>query len=404
MEIRAAQPCASLPQAAPPPNLGLASLRAEYAALGQQALKLAQDGSVRFPEIRRALTEATRHGRMAFLALQRTRETDEESPSSTVAATLLARYAQELDAVGRRVADLRRLDSYLLELRHLHAELVHSGRSRCFLVRGLARRISFDLLESAEGRFSISTPSAVRQEPGGWLASAIQTARTLVRMAHLSGFPQPRIELLASAALLNDLGLTFWSEVRGIPPQELRRDHREDFLRHPRLSAALAAGMDDAPGALPALIAHHHESLDGSGYPDRLRKWSCSSDDRLVQAAVRFVELEAAQSSESDEDVPPQQRAAARLWDESQRGRWDERATRHLLRSLAMDGAADGELRTRMVEGDSRTRQWRKDERHEGVPAPHELPATERAAPSPHFSFERTENVRQPSQAAAGRR
>ncbi|NMG74964.1 HD-GYP domain-containing protein [Aromatoleum diolicum] len=79
-------------------------------------------------------------------------------------------------------------------------------------------------------------------------------------------------QLLLMAALLHDLGEIY------INPDYLRDSHRlrpaewKHVASHPRVGQLLIAELTTLPAAVGQCVAHHHERLDGSGYPHQVER------------------------------------------------------------------------------------------------------------------------------------
>jgi HD-GYP domain-containing protein (c-di-GMP phosphodiesterase class II) len=79
-------------------------------------------------------------------------------------------------------------------------------------------------------------------------------------------------QLLLMAALLHDLGEMY------INPDYLRDSHRlcpaewKHVASHPRVGQLLIAELTTLPAAVGLCVAHHHERLDGSGYPNQVER------------------------------------------------------------------------------------------------------------------------------------
>ena len=72
-------------------------------------------------------------------------------------------------------------------------------------------------------------------------------------------------------------------------PGKLANCEFEEIQRHAVFGARLVASLDDPK--LTAIVRHHHERLDGSGYPDRLRGEQIPIGARIVAIADTFDAL-----------------------------------------------------------------------------------------------------------------
>lgn len=79
-------------------------------------------------------------------------------------------------------------------------------------------------------------------------------------------------QLLLMAALLHDLGEMY------INPDYLRDSYRlppaewKHVASHPRIGQLLIAELTTLPATVGLCVAHHHERLDGSGYPNQVER------------------------------------------------------------------------------------------------------------------------------------
>jgi putative nucleotidyltransferase with HDIG domain len=104
------------------------------------------------------------------------------------------------------------------------------------------------------------------------------------QLARRMGLPRAETEAIAQAALLHDLGKI------GVPETILRKagalteEEWEIMRRHPVVGAQIVAPLeffDD--GAI--IVRHHHERVDGSGYPDGLKGEAIPLGARIVAIA-----------------------------------------------------------------------------------------------------------------------
>ena len=104
------------------------------------------------------------------------------------------------------------------------------------------------------------------------------------RLALALGLASPDVEIVARAGLLHDIGKI------GIPEVVLRKagpltDEEWTLMRrHPVIGAQIVAPFEFfAAGAI--VIRHHHERVDGSGYPDGLAGDAIPLGARIVAVA-----------------------------------------------------------------------------------------------------------------------
>jgi len=110
-----------------------------------------------------------------------------------------------------------------------------------------------------------------------------QYARILARETGIS-FRQ--VELVATAALLHDVGKTY-SEYAPLLLKEgrLTAEERNLLQTHPVRSAELVGTISTLRGQVEAAVRHHHENFDGSGYPTGLAGEGIPLGARIIMIA-----------------------------------------------------------------------------------------------------------------------
>ena len=169
-------------------------------------------------------------------------------------------------AVAERTAELQ------ASLRRLEATTAALGRADEASLRRLACAAEFRDPETAHHLERMSRYSAL--------------------LARAAGLPTAHCELLRLAAPMHDVGKI------GIPDEILLKEgifteeDRAVMARHPRLGHDLLAGSGSPLLEMAALVAlHHHERIDGTGYPDGLRGEEISLEGRIVAIADVFDAL-----------------------------------------------------------------------------------------------------------------
>ena len=164
-----------------------------------------------------------------------------------------------------------------------------------------------------------------------------RVARYAYALGERLGMPTDELDELTAAALLHDIG------VLGIPDSLLRRNdellpHELDVMRE---HAVIGARIVEAAG-LPELapwIRHHHERIDGRGYPDGLVGDAIPRQSRII-AIVEALETITANRYER-----PGRRASALDEIEAHKGsQFDAEITDALVELIT-----SGELERRLV-------------------------------------------------------
>jgi putative nucleotidyltransferase with HDIG domain len=90
-----------------------------------------------------------------------------------------------------------------------------------------------------------------------------------MRLATAMGASSDELKALEAAALLHDLGKLAVPEHILNKPGKLTRAEFEQMKLHASIGASMLGGID-FPFPVAPIVRHHHESWDGSGYPDGL--------------------------------------------------------------------------------------------------------------------------------------
>lgn len=103
---------------------------------------------------------------------------------------------------------------------------------------------------------------------------------------------------LAMAGMLHDIGKCNIPDSILDKRQPLNEVERNVIKTHPTLGYILLLDVDDFSKSILDGVLDHHENMDGTGYPNRLRGTGISMSGRIVAIANRYANLVSAKNVE----------------------------------------------------------------------------------------------------------
>ena len=113
-----------------------------------------------------------------------------------------------------------------------------------------------------------------------------RVTRHAERIANTMGLSPAEVAKVRTASALHDVGKLYTPRSILNKPGRLTDVEFELVKRHPVDGAAMAAGIGDPE--ITAMIRHHHERLDGRGYPDGLTGEEIPLGARIIAVADTF--------------------------------------------------------------------------------------------------------------------
>jgi putative two-component system response regulator len=104
------------------------------------------------------------------------------------------------------------------------------------------------------------------------------------------GLDETEILALRRAGMLHDIGKVSIPDSILLKPGPLTPDERRVMEQHPVIGERICQPLRSLANVLP-VIRHHHERIDGSGYPDRLRGEQIPQTARILQVVDIFDAL-----------------------------------------------------------------------------------------------------------------
>ncbi len=121
---------------------------------------------------------------------------------------------------------------------------------------------------------------------GGHSRRVSRYAAGIARQMHL---PRGQVARVRRAGAIHDIGKFELPAAVVNKPGPLSAEEFDLVKRHAAAGEKLVAGLGDAQ--LTAIVRHHHERLDGTGYPDRLAGEAIPLGARIVAVADTFDAL-----------------------------------------------------------------------------------------------------------------
>lgn len=155
-------------------------------------------------------------------------------------------------------------------------------------------------------------------------------ARYATAMGGALKLSSAEIDALRLGAYLHDIGNLAVPEAVLLKPEALSSAELEIVRQHPVVGADLCSSLPSLAAVVP-IVRHHHERLDGSGYPDGLEG---DAIPQLAQIIGLVDTYDALTTRRPHQDAMSNDDAIAILRDQARRG-WRERALVQLLEELS---------------------------------------------------------------------
>lgn len=207
-------------------------------------------------------------------------------------------------------------------------------------VHSLLRLKSFtDELENAETvLFSLATSIEVKDPyTEGHCERLSEYSVTLARQI---GLPDELQVALRRGGIVHDVGKVAVPEHILLKPGPLNAEEWKIMKQHPVVGERICQPLKSFRHVLP-IIRHHHEKLDGTGYPDGLKGDEIPITARVLQSVDIYDALTTDRPYRKA--LPPDQ-AIAKIREEAKRGWWDGSLIDE-LENLAIESALPGPVK-----------------------------------------------------------
>src|SRR2546425_4802250 len=141
------------------------------------------------------------------------------------------------------------------------------------------------------------------------------------RLAEYMGLPANQIKALRRAGIVHDIGKVAVPDAILLKPAKLTRTEQLILWRHPVIGERICSPLKSFQMVLP-IIRHHHEKMNGSGYPDGL----LGEEIPVTARVLTIVDVYDALTTERPyKEALGEDQALAVMKKEVKKGWWDPR-------------------------------------------------------------------------------
>lgn len=139
---------------------------------------------------------------------------------------------------------------------------------------------------------TVGVISALRQRDDNTASHCDRVSRLCVEMGRACGLSSRELTVLGLAAELHDVGKIGIPDSILLKPGRLNDEEMQVMRTHPRRGYDMLINIeDDEIAGIADVVLHHHETYDGTGYPDKLHGEAIPLSARILSVADAYDAL-----------------------------------------------------------------------------------------------------------------
>jgi putative two-component system response regulator len=191
------------------------------------------------------------------------------------------------------------------------------------------KRLNDNLASIEEVLFSLA--NAVEAKDSCTHGHIERVASMAVMLGHKLSLSTAEITALRIGGILHDIGKIGIDQSILNKPGPLNPEEWETMKRHPDIGHRICLPLSKHIGPALDIIRHHHEKIDGSGYPDGIRKPDISQVARIMAVIDIY---DALTSERPYRKAMPKDKALAILREEAAEGKLDQDVVGYLIEMI----------------------------------------------------------------------
>lgn len=172
-------------------------------------------------------------------------------------------FAQGIDKSD--ITEIKIKEQCQKEVQETLDKFIYCGSSELEVLKEVAQEIIVDLLEEPEIMFNVS---GVRQKAESAYSHSVNVAALSVFLALRMKIDKKRVREIAVGALLHDIGYTYvQTEIKDKKYTDFSEKEKKEIQMHVIYGYTAIEKQDWISKTAKDIILHHHEHVDGTGYP-----------------------------------------------------------------------------------------------------------------------------------------
>ena len=200
----------------------------------------------------------------------------------------------EMGAENKRLQALTAKQNKELKILAKGLEKKVQIRTREIALRNKALKSANQMLEKSFHdviRLLVSLVESLNPKLGAYMR---QTADISTTIAHALKLEKKEIDQIKMAALIHDIGLMgLPEEMLGMHEGELSDDQLRMYRQHPVIASMWLESMENL-SSVGEMVLFHHEYVDGSGFPSRIKGADIPLGSRIIQASSLYSRIHTA--------------------------------------------------------------------------------------------------------------